>query len=142
MFSHCSSNNVCCSTVKKNSQEISESCHFSFCVNLRNVVVLVGVVLVPFHIVSVDERFDSFLEIWRLHRELELVVEFGDQEVVRQRFSHFHDPNDGRVNLVLAILEDSFLRRLLLFRRFFQLHLIDFDVVQLQTEEKVFDCYE
>jgi hypothetical protein len=27
----------------------------------------------------------------------------------------------------------------LLFRRFFQLHLIDFDVVQLQTEEKVFD---
>jgi hypothetical protein len=30
----------------------------------------------------------------------------------------------------------------LLFRRFFQLHLIDFDVVQLQIEEKVFDCYE
>ena len=125
--------------LRRSRKKFQRVVHFSFCVNLRNVVVLVGVVLVPFHIVSVDERFDSFLEIWRLHRELELVVEFGDQEVVRQRFSHFHDPNDGRVNLVLAILEDSFLRRLLLFRRFFQLHLIDFDVVQLQTEEKVFD---
>ena len=109
-----------------------------FCVNLRNVVVLVGVVLVPLHIVSVDERFNSLLEIWRFNRKLELVVEFGDEEIVRQRFTHFHDPDDGCVNLVLTILEDSFLRRLLLLRRFLQLNLIYFDVVQLKKKENTF----
>ena len=85
--------------------------------DLGDVVVLIWIIFVPFHVVAIDERFDSFLEIWRLHRKLELIVEFCDEQIVRQRFTHFHDSDDGRVNLVLPILEHPFLRRLLLLSR-------------------------
>ena len=53
---------------------------------LCHVVVLVGVVLVTLHVIPVYQRLYPLLEVWRLDRELELVVEFGQEEVVRQRF--------------------------------------------------------
>ena len=99
---------------------------------LRDVVVLVRIVLVALHVVAVDEGLDPLLEIRRLDRKLELVEKFGEEEVVRQRLPHLHDPDDGRVDLVLTVLEDPLLRRLLLFRRFLQLHLVDLDVEQLK----------
>lgn len=104
---------------------------------LRDVVVLVRIVLVALHVVAVDEGLDSLLKIRRLDWKLELVVEFGDEQVVRQRFSHLHDPDDGRVDLILTILEDPLLRRLLLLCRLLQLHLVDLDVEQLQEDRSM-----
>lgn len=49
-----------------------------------------------------------------LDGELELVVELGDEQVVRERLTHLHDAHDGRVDLVLSVLEHALLRRLLL----------------------------
>ena len=76
---------------------------------------------------SAEERYHMFsillasdplpLSTWSpkhrqyLDGELELVVEFGDEEVVRQTFAHLHDSDDGRVHLVLAVVEDSLRRR-------------------------------
>ena len=63
------------------------------------------------------------LQTWWLHRELELVVEFCQQQIVGQRLSHLHDADNGRVNLVLAVLEDPFLCRFLFIIGLFQLDL-------------------
>ena len=66
----------------------------------------------------------SILTTWfYLDGELELVVELGQQQVVAQRLPHLHDPHDGGVDLVLAVLEHSLLGRLLLVIRLFQLNL-------------------
>lgn len=42
-----------------------------------------------------------------LDRELKLVIEFSDEEVVSQGFPCLHDPDDSSIDLVLAILKDS-----------------------------------
>lgn len=42
-----------------------------------------------------------------LDRELELIVQLGDEQVVAQRLPHLHDPDDGSVDLVLPVLEHA-----------------------------------
>ena len=91
--------------------------------NLSDIVVLVGVILVPLHVISIYQRLDPLLEVGRLDGELELVVELGQQQVVAQSLPHLHDPHDGGVDLVLAVLEHPLLGRLLLVIRLFQLNL-------------------
>lgn len=41
---------------------------FGICFRLRNVIVLVGVIFISFHVVSVYERLDAFLQIRRLKK--------------------------------------------------------------------------
>lgn len=43
-----------------------------------------------------------------LDRKLELVVHFRHQKIMTQRLSHLHNPHDGSINLILAILKDPF----------------------------------
>ena len=109
-----------------------------------DVVVLVGILLVPLHVVSVYQGLDPknshfqcrmvrhhiilsndvpFLQVRRLDGEFELCVELVEEEGVRESLSHLHDPYDGGVDLVLAVLEHALLRRLLLVVRLFQLYL-------------------
>ena len=64
-----------------------------------------------------------FLQVRRLDGEFELRVELVEEEGVRESLSHLHDPYDGGVDLVLAVLEHSLLGRLLLVIRLFQLNL-------------------
>ena len=59
---------------------------------------------VSFHVVAIDETFDSFLQVRRLYGELELFVQLGDQKVMRQRLPHLHNANDSSVDLILTIL--------------------------------------
>ena len=66
-----------------------------------------------------------FLQIRRLDGEFELRVELVQEEGVRESLAHLHDPDDGGVDLVLAVLEHAFLRRLLFIVRLFQLHLMN-----------------
>ena len=40
-----------------------------------------------------------------LDGEFELVVELWDEQIVRELLPHLHDAYDGRVNLVLPVLE-------------------------------------
>ena len=68
-------------------------------------MIIVSVRGVSFHVVSVDEALDTLLQIRRFDGELELFIQFRDKQIVRQRFSHFHDPHDRGVDLVLTILE-------------------------------------
>lgn len=44
-----------------------------------------------------------------LHLELELFKQLRNEEIVSQLLSHLHDSYDGSVDLILSILEDSFL---------------------------------
>ena len=76
-------------------------------VRLCHVVVSVGVVFVSLHVVPVDERLDSFLEVWRFDGELELVVQLGDEGRVVQGLAHLHDADYGGVDLVLAVLKNK-----------------------------------
>ena len=46
--------------------------------------------------------------------EFQLVVQLGYQHVMAEWFSHFHDANDGRVDLVLTVVKDALRRWLLL----------------------------
>lgn len=69
-----------------------------------------GVVLVSAHVLALDEGLDPFLQVHRLHRESQLVVELRDEEVVRERLPHLHYPHHGSVDLVLTVLEDLLLR--------------------------------
>ena len=71
---------------------------------LSDVMISVSVRGVSFHVVSVYEALDSFLQIGRFDREFELLVEFGDEEIVRQRLPHLHDAHNRSVDLVLTIL--------------------------------------
>lgn len=41
-----------------------------------------------------------------LHWELELIVDLRHQKVVAEGLPHFHDTDNGCVNLVLPVLED------------------------------------
>lgn len=90
---------------------------------LRDVVVLVGVLLVPLHVVPVDERLYPLFEVGRLDGELELLVQLVDEEGVREGLAHLHDADDGGVNLVLAVLEHALLGSLLLVLSLLQLDL-------------------
>lgn len=92
-----------------------------------------------------------------LNRELELIVEFGDEEIVSQHLARLHDPYDSCINLVLAVLKDSLMCAYLLLLlwtqvgsslkrcttnwnttdRFFHLNLIDFDSEQLGFEVSI-----
>ena len=101
---------------------------------LGDIVVLVGVVLVPLHVVPVDERLDPLLQVRGLDGKLELREEFVEQEGVAERLSHLHDADDGGVDLVLPVLEDALLRRLLLLGRLLHLDLIDLDEDELVSE--------
>ena len=47
-------------------------------------------------------------ESFYLHWKLELVVDFGHQQIVGQGLAHLHDPNNGGVDLVLTILVHPF----------------------------------
>ena len=76
-------------------------------VRLCHVVVSVGIVFVSLHVVPVDERLDSFLEVWRFDGELELVVQLGDEGRVVQGLAHLHDADYGGVDLVLAVLKNK-----------------------------------
>ena len=78
-----------------------------------NIVILVGIVLVSFHIVTVNQRLNSFLEIWWLDWKFELVIKFSEKQVMTQGLPHLHDPDNGSIDLVLSVLEDSFLSGLL-----------------------------
>ena len=66
--------------------------------------------------------------------KFELIDYFGDQRVMKNFFSHFHYPHDGRIYLVLAILKDFLICLLILFLRLFKLNLIDFDSKQFVLE--------
>ena len=72
---------------------------------LCDVVVLLRVVLVAFHVVPVDEGLDALLEVGRLHREAEVREELVEEQRVAQSLAHLHDADDGGVDLVLAVLE-------------------------------------
>ena len=48
------------------------------------------------------------MAIYYLNWELELIVKFRYELVVCQRLSHLHNSDDGCVDLILAILKDSF----------------------------------
>ena len=76
-------------------------------VRLCHVVVSVGIVFVSLHVVPIDERLDSFLEVWRFDGELELVVQLGDEGRVVQGLAHLHDADYGGVDLVLAVLKNK-----------------------------------
>lgn len=65
-----------------------------------------------------------------LYWELQLIKEFRHENIVGERLSHLHNSNDGSIDLVLAILENAFLRCVLFFFRLLHLHLIDFDSEQ------------
>lgn len=97
---------------------------------------MILVVLVPLHVVPIDERFDPFLQVGRLERrsdirfgallldkketylywERQLLVQLADEKIVAERFPHLHDAHDRGVDLVLPVLVDAFLRGFLLFR--------------------------
>lgn len=49
----------------------------------------------------------DWLVVSDLDRKLELVVNLRHQQIVAQSFPHLHDPDDGGVDLILAILKDS-----------------------------------
>ena len=104
---------------------------------LSHVIILIGIVLVPFHVISVNKAFDPLFQIWWFHREFQLIVQLRQQQSVTQRFAHFHDANNGSVNLVLSILEHTLFSSFLFFVGFFQLNLINFDVEQLVGEFSV-----
>ena len=74
---------------------------------LGYVLVGIGVGRVSFHVVTIDETFDPLLQVGRFHREFQLLVEFRDEKIVRQRLPHLHDSNDGSVDLVLAVLDEK-----------------------------------
>ena len=65
------------------------------------------------HSVQIDQQWGT-QEPARTHcdRELQLVVEFRDQQAVCQRLAHLHYPNNGSVHLVLPVVEHP-LRRCL-----------------------------
>lgn len=92
---------------------------------LSDVVVLVLVVLVPLHVVPIDERFDSLFQVGRLDGERQLLVQLADEQIVAERFPHLHDAHDRGVDLVLPVLVHALLRGLLLLRRLLHLDLID-----------------
>lgn len=48
--------------------------------------------------------------------ERQLFVQFAYEEIMTQCLSHFHNTNDGRINLILTILIDTLFGRFLLFR--------------------------
>merc|ERR1719266_1587031 len=99
-------------------------------VSLSHVIVLIGVILVPLHVISVNQGLDPLLQVRWLHWELKLVVEFGEKQVVTQRLPHLHNSDYGGINLILSVLENSLLCGLLLVSSLLQLYLIDFDLVK------------
>lgn len=42
-----------------------------------------------------------------LDGKLQLIIQFGNEQVVAQRLSHLHYPDDGGVDLVLPVLEHA-----------------------------------
>ena len=59
--------------------------------SLSHVIVLVGVVFVTLHVISVNEGLDPLFQVWRLHWELKLVVEFGKKQIVTECLPHLHN---------------------------------------------------
>ena len=58
---------------------------------LSDVIVLIGVIFVPLHVISVNQGLDPLLQVRWLHGELKLVVEFGEKQVVTQCLPHLHN---------------------------------------------------
>lgn len=79
------------------------------------IIVLVGHLFVAGQVVAVDKTLDAFLDVGRLDGKLELLHALRDELVVRERLAHLHYAHDGRVHLILAVLEHLFVRRLVLF---------------------------
>ena len=77
------------------------------------------------HVFSLDERFNALLDVDRLVRKSQLRHQLVHQEFVRERLSHFHDPYDRCINLILSILHDRFVHFLALFIRFPHLEGVD-----------------
>jgi len=50
---------------------------FNTNVESRYIVILVGIIFISFHVVSLYQRFNSLLKIWRFHRKLQLIVKFS-----------------------------------------------------------------
>ena len=42
-----------------------------------------------------------------LDREFELVIELCNEHVVAEGFTHFHDPDNGCIHLILSVLEHT-----------------------------------
>lgn len=117
-----------------NDTEISQGYQQHMWDELCHIVVGVGVVFVSLHVVSVDEGLYPLLQVCRFNWKLQLIVQFSDQKVMWQDFPHFHDPNNGSINLILPVLEYSFLCLLLLFTRFLHLDLVNSDAEELIGE--------
>ena len=69
-------------TRAKGDEEVSLSSFYSFLFS-SDVVIHVPVVLVSFHVLSIDQTFDSFFQVVIVRRELEFRDDFVDQLRVR-----------------------------------------------------------
>lgn len=60
------------------------------------------------YLLSLPKVSNTQNKVDHLDRELELVVHFRHQKIMAQSLPHLHDSHDGGVDLILAILKDSF----------------------------------
>lgn len=70
-----------------------------------------------------------------LYRELELLEQFAQQCGMSHNFPRFHNSYNGSIDLILSVLEHSFVGRALLLLGLFHLHLVYFyseeDILEL-----------
>ena len=46
---------------------------------LSHVIILIWIILVPFHVISVNKAFDPLFQIWRFHGKFQLIVQLVQQ---------------------------------------------------------------
>ena len=122
---------------------------------LCNIVVDISPLLVPFHVILLNQSIlvstvshshlgtDILLNVLLNVRRIQYAPglcsrnDFTDQLRVRDGLSALHDPNNGRLRLIIAIRSDTLVCLLILLLGLFGLDLIDLDAIPRVGEVEI-----
>ena len=107
----------------------------------RHIVIDILLLLVPLHIILIDQLLDILLDIRRIQNPTSFRCHdyLADQLRVRDLFAGFHDPDDCRLGFELAIGGHAFVCGLVFGFGFFGLDLVYLDAV-FRVGEGVVNC--